>query len=170
VLSNSWDKSLYTQLHALAADRLGPGNSSVTLGATALLHEAYLRLDKAGALGAPRSELVAMAAYAIRSALIDQARRKKAEKRGGLMSRRPVDESLYVYEQRAGDLVGLDQALTRLEQVDGRLADIVNLRFFGGLSEDEIASVLDISSRTVRRDWKLARAWLRKELVSWKDD
>lgn len=167
--SFSWDRELYSQLHALAVDRLGPGKSSTTLGATALLHEAYLRLAKAEALQVPRGELVAMASYAIRSALIDQARKKKAEKRGGYMSRCPADDSFYVYEQRAGDLLGLDEALNRLQKVEGRLADIVNLRFFGGLSEEEIAAVLDISSRTVRRDWQLARAWLRKELVSWTD-
>jgi RNA polymerase sigma-70 factor, ECF subfamily len=168
--SFSWDRKLYAQLHALAVDRLGPGRSSTTLCATALLHEAYLRLVKADALQVPRRELVAMASYAIRSALIDQARKKRAEKRGGLLSRRPLDDSVCVYEQRAGNLLSLDEALTRLHDVDRRLADIVNLRFFGGLSEDEIASALEVSTRTVRRDWQLARAWLRKELTSWSDE
>lgn len=162
--STTWNSDLYKQLHGLALQRLGSSRVNPTLGATALVHEVFLRLEARETPIADQRGFLAMASYAIRSVIVDHVRRKKAQKRGGLMHGCPIDNAVCVYQERAGDLLGLDEALTRLQKVDDRLAEIVNLRFFGGLSEEQVAQVLGVSSRTIRRDWQLARAWLRNAL------
>jgi RNA polymerase sigma factor (TIGR02999 family) len=138
---------------------------NATLRTTALVHEAYLKLAGAeGALWHDRAHFLNIASVAMRQILLDEARRRFAEKRGG--ARRPVtldDDELSVEEQ-AESLIELDDALTRLAAVDPRLARVVELRFFGGLSEEEAAAVLGVTARTVRRDWVKARGLLRQAL------
>lgn len=161
-----WDAELYQALHGLARQRLGSAHTNPTLGATALVHEVFLRLNSPSRPREDQREYLALASYAIRSVIVDHIRKRNAEKRGGGANTCPLDEWACVYEERAGDLASLDAALMRLEQVDERLAEIVNLRFFGGLSEEQIAELLGVSTRTIRRDWQLARAWLRTAIES----
>ncbi len=111
-----------------------------------------------------RVHFLSVAAMAMRSVLIDHARRKQSEKRGGDRARVPLDDVLEIYEERAPDLVALDAALEDLAEVDVRRARIVELRFFGGLTIEEAATVVKSSTATVQRDWRLARLWLLNEL------
>jgi RNA polymerase sigma factor (TIGR02999 family) len=100
----------------------------------------------------------------MRRILVDHARAHKAEKRGGQEQRLPLDGALAFTEEKGADLLAMDEALTRLNLRDPRLGRVVELRFFGGLSEEEVAEILNVSTRTVKRDWNVARAWLFKEI------
>ncbi|MCR9243475.1 MAG: sigma-70 family RNA polymerase sigma factor [bacterium] len=154
----------YDDLHARAGKMIGAGADN-TLQATALVHEAWLRLRGAGGDGlASRAHFLGVAAKAMRSVLIDHARSKHAQKRGGGAHKLLLDEALVAYEERAIDVVALNEALEQLQQLDERKARIVELRFFGGLSNDEVAAVLGVSVATVERGWTTARAWLRGQL------
>jgi len=113
---------------------------------------------------------LACAARAMRSALVDHARRSRALKRDGLWKRVPLDDALRASFADSPDILEVDRALDRLRATDERLADIVDLRFFGGLSELNIAAALHISERTVRREWRLAKAWLERELSRKEED
>ncbi len=159
----AWDET-YERMRQLARRFMGARRSSHTLQATALANEAYLRLQKH--VGGPSDvrSLISLASYAMRSVLADHARRRAADKRGGSICRIPMDDTLACYEESAIDVIALDEALERLQAVDPRLTELINLRFFGGLSEEETAELLGLSVRTVRREWHLARAWLRQEL------
>jgi len=156
---------VYDELRRLARGYMRWERSDHTLQPTALVNEAYLRLIE----GAPvswkdRTHFFAVASQLMRRILVDHARARNAEKRMGVGRKVSLDEALGFPEQKGVDLLALDEALERLEERDPRQARIVEMRFFGGLSEEEIASHLGISARTVRREWSVARAWLYKEI------
>jgi len=157
---------VYEELRALAAQRLSQEPPGQTLQATALVHEAYLRLVGAEPqTWASRGHFFKAAAEAMRRILIDNARRKKSLKRGG--NRRPVDleESLAVDDaSRAEEMLSLDEALTKLAQQDPTKAELVELRYFAGLTIEQAAKALDISHATAERYWDYARSWLRVEI------
>ena len=136
-----------------------------TLNTTALVHEAYLNLIKNEDLNwQNRAHFFSMAALAMRRILIDYARRRVAEKRGGGQAMATFDDQQGVREARAEELIDLDDALSRLEAFDARQATVVTYKFFGGLKHQEIAEVLGVSVPTVHRDWRLARLWLSREM------
>ncbi|MCY2960174.1 MAG: ECF-type sigma factor [Planctomycetota bacterium] len=157
---------LYAQLRGLAqAHFRGSGDAAQTLQPTALVHEAFVKLFGSRAPNfANREHFLAVAASAMRSILVDRARARATAKRGGSPTRLPLDAILVPYEDRAFSLVDLDDALQRLAIESQQAAKIIELRFFGGLEEAEIAHVLGIDAKVVARDWRTARAWLRREL------
>jgi RNA polymerase sigma factor (TIGR02999 family) len=157
--------AVYADLRDLAHRYLSLERPGHTLQPTALVHEAYLRISaQTSRLDLDRAEIIAAAAGAMRLVLVDHARRRRAEKRGGSARRMPLDDVVASYEERAIDLVAVDEALSRLATFDAGLAKLVELRFFGGLAEEEIAAILGVSARTVRRGWRTARLWLAREL------
>jgi RNA polymerase sigma factor (TIGR02999 family) len=159
---------VYDELRRLAASYLRRERPGQTLQATALVHEAYVRLI--GEKAQPwqnRAHFLAIAALSMRQILVQRARARKAAKRGGDPERIVLDEQLLAApssSQSEIDLVALDAALEKLATLNERQARIVELRYFGGLSVEEAGDVLGISPATVKRDWTLARAWLRREL------
>lgn len=156
---------VYSELRRLAQHQLGQERSDHTLNATALVHEAYLRLiDQRRSDWQNRAHFMAVAAQAMRRILIDYARSRAAEKRGGNQAVVTFDEELHSRSAKAEELITLDAALERLEKHNTRQRQVVELQFFGGLKHEEIAEVLKISLPSVRRDWRLARAWLSVEL------
>jgi RNA polymerase sigma factor (TIGR02999 family) len=156
---------VYQQLRRLAGHYMqneGPGR---TIQATALVHEAYLRLtDVTGVDLHHRAQFFAITARIMRNILLDNARARSAAKRGGQQARVNLDEIPDISDRSASDLMSLDDALTALAAVDARKAQVVELRFFGGLSVEETAAALNVSAETVLRDARAARAWLRREL------
>jgi RNA polymerase sigma factor (TIGR02999 family) len=158
---------VYAELRQLAERYLrreGPGH---TLQATALVHEAYLRL--AGGGGPPlssRAHLIGVAARLMRQILVNHALRRRTAKRGGGWRRVPLDATVAIYEERCVDLVAIDRALDELAELDSRQAQIVELRFFGGLAVEEVARLLDVSPRTIEHEWTMARAWLRRAVAA----
>jgi RNA polymerase sigma factor (TIGR02999 family) len=157
---------VYDELRRLAAHRLARENPGHTLQATALVHEAYIRLVDADQ--APhwnsRGHFFAAAAEAMRRILVEQARRKQADKHGGGRLRLDLPADLAAPESRADDLVALDEALGRLERHDAEAARLVKLRYFAGLSHQEAAQALGLSRGAADRRWALARAWLFRQL------
>jgi len=144
----------------MAGERVGH-----SLQATALVNEVYLRLvDATRVAWQDRGHFLAVSARAMRRILVDHARAKGFQKRGGGAVRVPFDESLMVTREPAHDFVALDDALTALASFDERKSRVIELRFFGGLSVEETASVLSVSPDTVMRDWRLAKAWLLREM------
>jgi RNA polymerase sigma-70 factor (ECF subfamily) len=136
-----------------------------TLQTTALVNEAYVRLVDSNKVNwQDRSHFYAISAQLMRRVLVDAARRKNSAKRGGERVQITLSDDLKATPDNVTDVVALDEALERLAQMNARQCQIVELRYFGGLTEEEIASTLNISARTVRRDWNLARAWLFREL------
>lgn len=159
---------VYDELRRLAASALRSERPDHTLQATALVHEAYLRLaDEPQARWENRAHFLAVAARAMRRILVDHARGRNAQKRGSGQARFTLDEIEAVAPEPTShlDLVLLDQALARLSSIDARQGRIVELRFFGGLTVEETATVVGASPRTVKRDWQLARAWLKREMA-----
>lgn len=160
---------LYDDLRTVAARELRAERRNHTLRATALVHEAYLRLSKTkGVQWSNRSHFLAMAAKTMRQVLVDHARARRCAKRGGAAERITLCEG-HLIAQPELDVEALDQALARLEAFDTRQSQIVEMRFFAGMSAEEIADVLDVSSKTVKRDWAMARAWLRLQLTGLED-
>jgi RNA polymerase sigma factor (TIGR02999 family) len=157
---------VYDALRKLAAHRLAHEAPGQTLDPTALVHEAYLRLaaDGSGVYWDGRGHFFAAAAEAMRRILVELARRKRRLKHGGAMERQPFDDSLLIAFEPCENLVELDEALTRLAESEPMTAQLVQLRYFGGLSIPEAAEVLAISPRTADRHWAYARAWLHREL------
>lgn len=156
---------VYDELKRQARAFLSRERANHTLQPTALVHEAFLRLvDQTVLTAENRRHFFAIAARLMRQILVDHARQFKAEKRGGAAQRLSLDEIDIAPEETAGDLLALNEALERLEAIDERKARVVDLRFFGGLKEAEIAEVLDINEKTVRRDWHFAKLWLYREL------
>jgi RNA polymerase sigma factor (TIGR02999 family) len=152
---------VYAELRALAHRQLAHMRPGDTLQTTALVHEAYLKLlGTARPRWRDRTHFFAVACRAMRQISVDYARSQSAQKRGGDRPALSLDESQLPPAERAYDLVQLDQALTELESLSERPAKVVELRFFGGLSIEETASVMDISERTVKREWQKARAFL----------
>jgi RNA polymerase sigma factor (TIGR02999 family) len=158
---------VYDQLRDLAEKQLARERPDHTLGATALVHEAYFKLvDQKRVTWQNRAHFFAIAARAMRRILINYARSRMAEKRGGGQAVATLDEDFMGHSGRAEELVDLDDALSRLGAMNERQSKVVEYRFFGGLKDKEIAQVLGISIPSVRRDWRLARAWLSRELRS----
>jgi RNA polymerase sigma factor (TIGR02999 family) len=156
---------VYEELHRIAHRAIRGERTGHTLGTTGLVHEAYLRLaDQTRLEYRDRVHFYALAARAMRHILVDYARRRGAAKRGGAMRAIVLDEALLGVEERAEALVALDDALKELETVDPRLAEVVQCRFFGGLTEEETGEVLGVTARTVRRDWLKAKGWLYQQL------
>jgi len=160
------DALLYAELRALAADFLRRERSNHTLQPTALVHEAWIRLsDQVGSPWDNRAQFFAIAAQAMRRILIDHARRRQADKRGVGRQRITLASDITPPLDAAEvDLLALDDALDRLAALDARQAKIVELRFFAGLTVDEVAEAIGVSARTVAGDWRLARAWLSRAL------
>lgn len=159
-------QAIYERFRTLAAGMLRRQRPDHTLQATALANEAYLRLAKSERLRSmDQTACVHMAASAMRSVLVDHARRRNAAKRGGADARRePLDQVIASYEEHSGSLPDLDAALKALAAANPELARIVELRFFGQLTEEQTAQTLEISARSVRRGWQVARQWLYQRL------
>ena len=165
---------VYDQLKALARRHMAAERADHTLQPTALVHEAYLRLvgRPVGADGvevpwANRAQFFAAAAEAMRRILVDHARAKGGLKRGGDRRRLPADVMELTADDRASELLELDEAITRLDAVSPGVGQVVRLRYFAGLSIDETAAVTGVSARTVKRDWTFARAWLSRDLAAY---
>jgi RNA polymerase sigma factor (TIGR02999 family) len=157
---------VYDELRRLASLALRRERADHTLQPTALVHEAFLRL--AGTPDAPwqnRAHFVAMAARVMRRVLVDHARGRNARKRGSGEVRISLDDVDVPAATSGVDLIALDEVLGRLAELDARQARIVELRFFGGLTVEETAVLIDASDRTVKREWQMARAWLKRELA-----
>ena len=158
---------VYKELRALAAGYIRKEFVEHTLQPTALVHEAYLRLTRMEPVEwQSRSHFFAVAAKVMRNILVDHARARQANKRGQDWKIVGLDEAFVASPGRANEIIALDDALDRLAVLDSRQSRIVELRFFSGLNEEETGHVLGVSSRTVKRDWRLARAWLYRELSS----
>jgi RNA polymerase sigma-70 factor (ECF subfamily) len=156
---------VYNELRRLAHGYLRRERKGHTLQTTALINEAYLRLvDQKHVHWANRSHFFGISAQIMRRILIDHARRYDYAKRGGGAQRISLDEAAVVAKQRGRALLMLDEALKSLAKIDPRRSQVVELRYFGGLNNEEIAGVLKISENTVTRDWNMARAWLYQEL------
>lgn len=157
---------VYQELHRLAAAQMRRERRDHTLQTTALVNEAYLRVvGNREANWQNRAQFFGVAAQMMRRILINHARAHGSAKRGGLQERITLDAADVPLNQ-PGEVLALDEALTRLAETDPRQARIVELRFFAGLSIEETAQVLDVSLRTVKRDWRVARAWLYSELAN----
>jgi RNA polymerase sigma factor (TIGR02999 family) len=158
--------TIYDELRKLARSQLGREQQGHTLQTTALVHEAFLRLvDARHIRWDSRAHFFGITARLMRQILVDHARTRAAAKRGGGVANVPLDEALELATRAVrGDLLTLDEALQRLESIDQRQSQIIELRFFGGLTVEEISTVLDLSPGTVKREWTLARAWLWRAL------
>ncbi len=157
---------VYGELRKVAARHLRGQREGHTLQTTALVNEAYLRLiDASQVQWQNRAHFFAVAAHFMRRILVDFARTRNYQKRGGGAQAVELDEAMILAPERCADLLALDEALTRLQALNERQAQVVELRYFGGLSEEETAEALKVSVRTVRRDWNFARVWLHRELT-----
>jgi RNA polymerase sigma-70 factor (ECF subfamily) len=156
---------VYAELHRLARRYMRRENAGHTLQTSALVNEAYLRLIEAHRVRwQNRSHFFAVSAQIMRRILVDFARARQNLKRGGGACQVSLDEGWVVSPERGADLLALDEALERLRALNARQSQVVELRYFAGLNETEVAEVLKVSPRTVRHDWSLARAWLYREL------
>ena len=156
---------VYGQLRDMAHLQRLRWQGEETLNTTALVHEAYIRLAGGTQLDLEsRKHFLRVAAQAMRYILLDHAKAKKRQKRGGDQQRVAFEEALAVSEDEADDLIALDAALTRLKKINPRQSDVVECRFFAGMTIEETASVLGLSPATVKRDWQWARAWLLREI------
>ena len=158
---------IYGELRRLAAHYLRGERPGHTLQPTALVHEAYMRLTKTQRVDwRNRSHFFATAATVMRRILVDYARARQAGKRQGIQDTLILEDEFVASPVRSSDLLALDDALDRLNRLNPRQSKIVELRFFGGLNEEETGTVLGISARTVKRDWRVAKAWLYSEVTS----
>jgi RNA polymerase sigma factor (TIGR02999 family) len=157
-------EAVYQELRRLAAAYMRRERPGQTLQATALVHEAYLRLADAGIAWKDRHHFVGVAARSMKQILVDRARARGAQKRWGGMDRVSLTDALVKASDEDSMLPALDEALARLERIDPEQSRIVELRYFVGLTNEEIADALQISPATVKRRWALARAWLFREL------
>ena len=161
---------LYDELRRMASRYLQRERPGHTLQATALVHEAYLRLvDQKGVEWQNRSHFFGVAAQQMRRILVDYAGAHHAAKRGGPLPKISLDDALAIAEGRTGDLLELDEVLTRLASIDAQQVRIIELRFFAGLTVEETAEVLNISPATVKREWTTAKAWLAREIERGRD-
>jgi len=162
---SGWITALYSELRRLANYYLERERPNHTLQATALVHEAYLRLiEQRQVEWTSRTQVIGIAAQLMRRILLDYSRNHLALKRGGKSQRIYLQEASVIGRDRSADVIELDRALTRLAEVDEQGARVVELRFFGGLSIEETADVLAVSPATVKRNWSVAKAWLAREL------
>lgn len=158
--------AMYAELRRVAAAMMRRERPGQTIQATALVHEAYLRLAHAEPVWHDDREFVAIAARVMRQILVDRARARGAQKRWAALDRVSLADSLAIAAEPSAMLPALDEALERLEHIDPEQARIIELRFFGGLTVDEAAAVIGISAATLKRRWSLARAWLLRELTA----
>jgi RNA polymerase sigma factor (TIGR02999 family) len=162
---NALTPLVYEELHRRAHWYMRREHADHTLQTTALVNEAYLRLvDLQQVSWRDRAHFFALASRVIRHVLVDAARSRRSLKRGADASPETIDENVLVSMTPPADIIALDDALQALAAIDDRKNQVVELRFFGGLTVEETAEVLSVSPETVKRDWKLARAWLRREL------
>ena len=162
---------VYDELRRIAAGYIRRERPGQTLQATALVNEAYVRLSAEKTRPfANRTHFVAIAALSMRQILVQRARARKAAKRGGEPKRITLDEGVMRSEAPSVDILALDEALTRLAALDPELAHIVELRYFGGLTVEETAETIGISPATVKRQWAMARAWLKRAIDCAPDD
>ena len=160
-------EAVYDELRQIAERYFRREQSDHTLQPTALVHEAYLKLvDQSGIRWNDRAHFFGIAARAMRQILVNHALARKAAKRGGDRQRTPLSQIVVAANSRALDLVTLDEALEKLAQLDERQGRIVELRFFGGLTNKEVAEVLGVSLRTIEGEWSIAKAWLLREIES----
>ncbi|HTY59866.1 MAG TPA: sigma-70 family RNA polymerase sigma factor [Bacteroidota bacterium] len=157
---------VYDELKKIASSYLSREHSQRTIRTSDLVHEAYLRLAVTDISWQNRAHFFGIAARSMRRILVDYARKKKSGKRGGRMTRVSLTESVLVMDEDFSRLLMLDDALKRLEQVDARLCRVVELRYFSGLTVQETAEALSVSTRTVENDWTLAKAWLFRTMSS----
>lgn len=156
---------VYDELKRQARQHLRRERADHTLQPTALVHEAYLRMvDQTSPAIENRAHFLGFASRVMRQILVDHAREHNAEKRGGAATRFSIAEIDMLPKQSAADMLELDEAMQRLEAIDERKCRVVDMRFFGGLKENEIAEVLGVTEKTVRRDWQFAKLWLYREL------
>jgi RNA polymerase sigma-70 factor, ECF subfamily len=155
---------IYRELHSLAARHLRHERPDHTLQPTALVNEAYIKLVAQRNDWHNRAHFFAVASNLMRRILVDYARRNLRAKRGGGNAKLSLDKVLLVAPDRPDRMLALDESLTRLEKLDARQARIIELRYFGGLTVDEVAQILDLSPTSVRREWTSAKAWLYGEL------
>lgn len=156
---------VYQELRRLAHRQMRRERTGDTFQTTALINEAYLRLvDYARVRPRDRAHFFAIAAQAMRRILIERARSRRSTKRGSGAEKVSLDEVADVSHERAADLVALDEALTKLALIDPRKAQIVELKYFGGMTIEEAAEVLEVSTPTVERDWHMAKIWLHREV------
>lgn len=156
---------VHAELHRVAKNLMRRERAGHTLQTTALVNEAYLRLiDARSVAWQNRAHFFAIAASLMRRILVDFARERGYQKRGGAAEQVSLDEAMVIHQARDEDLIALDEALTALAELDERKSRVVELRFFGGLNEQEMAEALHVSPETVRRDWRLAKAWLLRFL------
>ena len=156
---------VHAELHRIARRYMRNERAGHTLQTSALINEAYLRLiDAQQVHWQNRAHFFGIAAQLMRRVLVDFARSRSYKKRGGGAHQVSLDETMVITEERGEDLVALDEALSALSELDERKGRVVEMRFFGGLSEKEIAEALTVSQETVRRDWRLAKSWLRRRL------
>jgi RNA polymerase sigma factor (TIGR02999 family) len=157
---------VYAELRKIAHRHMRKQHREHTLRTTALIHEAYLRIagDDSARHWENRAQFFSLAAKAMRHVLVDHARAKHAAKRGGGWRAVQLDEGIATSEERLAELIALDEALNTLVKLHPRQSEVIELRFFGGLSVDETAAILKVSSETVMLDWRTAKAWLHKEL------
>lgn len=157
--------AVYDELRRLAGSYMRRERSDHTLQATALVHEAYLKLIEQKAVNwQSRAHFFGIAAQLMRRILIDHARGHTRQKRGGEQKKVSLDEAYIFTEKQADELLAVNDSLDRLEKIDPRQARVVEMRFFGGLSVEEAAEVLGVSPKTVKRDWSVAKAWLYADL------
>jgi RNA polymerase sigma factor (TIGR02999 family) len=162
---------VYDELRRIAGHFMQNEQQGRTIEATALVHEAYLKLiDVKNVDWQHRAHFFAVSAQVMRHILLDRARRRIAAKRGGKTPRVNLDEIPDIASRRASELIALDDALNALARIDSRKAQVIELRFFGGLSVEETAEVMKISPETVFRDWRLARSWLFAQLKDQRGD
>jgi len=153
---------VYDELRAMAARALRGERSDQALNTTALVHEAYMRLvDQRQVDWKERAQFYRVAAQIMRRLLVDDARRRGRAKRGGGQPPSPLDEDQVSARDESVDIVALDESMTKLAEIDAKQASIVELRFFGGLTVEETARILETSPATIKREWTIARAWLR---------
>lgn len=158
---------VYEELHRLAHRYMKREHPGHTLQTSALVNEAFVKLvDQKSVHWQNRSHFYAIAAQSMRRILVDHARIRQSGKRGGDVRHISLEHAALVSQERAADVVALDEALTKLAPIDARKSQIIELRFFGGLSIEETAQVLNVSPGTVMRDWTLAKAWLQREMFS----
>lgn len=155
---------VYNELHRLAKIYMRRERPDHTLQPTALINEAYLRLARDSTDWQSRAHFIGIAANVMRQVLIDHARRHNARMRGGDLLRVDFDEGFIASDGKSPDLLALDEALVKLEKINPRQAKVVELRYFAGLSVDEIANILGIAPRSVKRDWSVARVWLYRAI------
>jgi RNA polymerase sigma-70 factor (ECF subfamily) len=157
---------VYDQMRGLARSMLNQESPGNTLQPTALVNETYLRMaDQTRVDWRGKTHFFAIGAKMMRRILVDHARGKNRQKRGGGMHRLPLDDDVRVTNRSDEDVLAIEAALIKLAELDARQAQIVELRFFGGLTVEEVAEVLNVSKRTVESDWTMVRAWLRRELT-----